>query len=70
MKLGTLLIVLGGLLSLTTTRWSRLWDRRTVSQIYADAKGGRLRHSTYQRVVGLTSLGLVVVGAYLALTWR
>jgi hypothetical protein len=69
-KLSTLLIVLAGLLSLTTMRWSELRDRRTISQIYRDARAGKQRSSAYQRLVGWGSLLLLVVGVYLALTWR
>jgi hypothetical protein len=70
MKLSTLLIVLGGLLSATTLKWSQIWDRRTVSEIYRDAKAGKLRSTLYAKIIAPISFILILVGMYLALTWR
>ena len=62
--------MLGGLLSATTMRWSDLWDRRTISQIYQDAKDGRARASTYAKIIVPVSLALIAAGVYLATTGR
>ena len=70
MKLSTLLITLGGLLAATTMKWSQFWDRRTLNQIYQDAKAGRLRSTSYQKIATPVAVALIVVGTYLALTWR
>jgi hypothetical protein len=70
MKLSTLLIALGGLLSATTLRWSQINSRRTLSEIYQDAKVGKLRTTLYAKIVAPVSLVLIIVGIYLALTWR
>jgi hypothetical protein len=69
-KTSSLLIALGGMLALTTMRWSQLLDRRTISQIYRDAQGGGVRSSAYQRVARPVSALLVAAGTYLAFTWR
>jgi len=70
MKLSTLLILLAGLLLATTQKWSQMWDRRTISQIYRDAKAGKQRSTLYARIIAPISLTLIVIGTYLALTWR
>jgi hypothetical protein len=70
MKLSTLLILLGGLLSATTLKWSQIRDRRTIGQIYQDAKAGKQRTTLRARISGYLSLILVLTGIYLALTWR
>lgn len=70
MKLSFLLICVGGLISATMIRPSEWKDRRSFSQIYQDAKAGRLRTSLYRKVATIASVGLIVVGMYLALTWR
>jgi hypothetical protein len=70
MKLSTLLILLGGLLSATTLKWSQVWDRRTISQIYQDAKAGKQRATLYARIIVPISLTLILIGMYLALTSR
>lgn len=71
MNLSTLLIVLGGLLAATTAKWSTIIkDKRTISQIYQDAKTGKPRSSLYAKIVAPVSLLLIIVGMYLALTWR
>lgn len=70
MKLSTLIIILGGLLSATTLKSSQIWDRRSLREIYHDAKAGRLRPTLYAKVVAPVSLTLIIVGTYLALTWR
>jgi hypothetical protein len=70
MKLSTLVIIFGGLLSATTIKWSKIWDRRTISQVYQDIKAGKQRATVYERIVAPLSLTLIVIGMYLALTWR
>jgi len=70
MKLSTLLIVLGGLLSATTFRWSQIFDRRTSSEIYQDAKAGKQRVTLYARIIAPISVIIILVGIYLALTWQ
>jgi hypothetical protein len=70
MKLSFLLICLGGLLAATTLRWSQIWDRRTLKQIHQDIKAGKQRSSLYQKIVAPVSLTLIIVGLYLAFTWR
>jgi hypothetical protein len=70
MKLSTLLILLGGLLLSTTLKWSQIWDRRSISQIYQDAKAGKQLTTLYARISGYISLILVLTGMYLAFTWR
>lgn len=70
MKLSTLLIILGGLLAATATKWPNILARRTISQIYQDAKARRLHSSLYAKIVAPVSLVLIIVGMYLALTWR
>jgi hypothetical protein len=71
MKLSTLLIALGGLLAATTVSWSQVWRlRQSFDQIYRDAKSGKLRSSLYAKIVAPLSLGLIIAGMYLALTWR
>jgi hypothetical protein len=70
MKLSTLLILVGGLLSATTLKWPQIWDRRTLSEIYRDAKAGKLRTTLYAKIVGRVSLIIIFVGIYLAFTWR
>jgi hypothetical protein len=58
------------LLPLTTTRWSQRLYQRTLPQIYLEAKAGRLKSATYQKIVALMSIILIGAGTYLALTWR
>jgi hypothetical protein len=70
MKLSTLLILLAGLLLATTLKWSQVWERRTIGQIYQDAKAGKQRATLYARIIAPISLVLIIVGIYLALTWR
>ena len=70
MKLSFLLICLGGLLAATSLRWSPIWDRRPMKQIYQDIKAGKQRSTLYQKIVAPVSLTLIIVGLYLALTWR
>lgn len=71
MKLSTLLITLGGLLAVTTRKWPIItWDKRTIRQIYQDAKAGKLRSSLYAKIVAPLSLLLIIIGTYLELTWR
>jgi hypothetical protein len=69
-KTSILLICLGVLLSLTTTRWWQSMYRRTLPQIYLEAKAGRLKSATYQKIVALMSIIFIGAGTYLALTWR
>ena len=70
MKSSTLLICLGWLLSMSTTRWSRSIYRRTLPQIYQEAKSGGFKSSAYQKVVTLISFLLIFTGVYWALTGR
>lgn len=71
MKLSTLFMILGGLLAATTMKWPIITrDKRTISQIYQDAKAGKLRSSLYAKIVAPVSLLLIIIGTYLALTWR
>ena len=70
MKLSTLLIVLGGLLAATTLKRSQIGYRRTLSEIYQDAKAGKLRSTVYAKIMAPISVILILVGLYLALTWR
>ena len=66
MRSSTLIIIAAGLLSATTFKWSELKIRRTMTDIYREAKAGRLRTSPYRKVTGLASLILIIVGMYLA----
>jgi hypothetical protein len=70
MRSSTLIIIAGGLLSATTFSWSELRSqgRRTISDIYRDAKAGRVRSSLYRKLATLASLVLTVVGLYLAIS--
>jgi hypothetical protein len=70
MKLSFLLICLGGLLAATSLRWSQILDRRSLEQIYQDIKVGKQRSTLYQKIVAPISLTLIIVGLYLAFTWR
>jgi hypothetical protein len=70
MKLSFLLIILGGLLAATSLRWSQIWDRRPMKQIYQDIKVGKQRSTLYQKIAAPVSFALVIVGLYLAFTWR
>ncbi|MGB6488423.1 MAG: hypothetical protein WBE91_16220 [Steroidobacteraceae bacterium] len=71
MKLSALLTILGGLLAATTRKWPIFTgDKRMVGQIYRDAKAGKQRASLYAKVVAPVSLMLIIIGMYLALTWR
>ena len=71
MQLSTLAIILGSMLTLTITRWSVIWDRRTLTQISDDIKSGNEpRSSTYTKIVTPTAFVLTVAGIYLAVTGR
>jgi hypothetical protein len=70
MKLSTLLVVLGGLLSATTLKWSYIRDRRTIAEIFQDAKTGKLRTTLYAKIIVPISFILILVGMYFAVTWR
>jgi hypothetical protein len=70
MKLSTLLICLGGLLSATGLTWSKMSSRRSVKQIYLEVKSGRVRVGVYAMIITPISLVLIIAGLYLALTWR
>jgi hypothetical protein len=71
MKLGALLICLGGLLAATALIWSKMSSRRSVKQVYMDVKSGReLRVGVYALIIAPLSLALIIAGLYLALTWR
>ena len=69
-KASTLLICLGTLISITATRWSQVPYRKSISQIYHDAKAGKIQSTPYQKVAVRVSTALLVVGVYLALTLR
>jgi len=69
-KLSSLLICLGGLLAATTLSWSQLWDRRSVKELFRDARVGKLHSSAYAKVAAPVSFALIVSGTYLAFTWR
>jgi hypothetical protein len=45
-----------------------LRTRRTLGDIYREAKAGRLRMSPYRAIAGPVSLVLMVVGVYLAIS--
>jgi hypothetical protein len=70
MKLSLLLICLGGLLAATALGWTPVWDRNSIKQLHQLMKRGKLPVSLYAKIVGPASLMLVIVGMYLALTWR
>jgi hypothetical protein len=70
MKLSLLLICLGGLLAATAMSWTRVWDRDTLKQLHRQLKSGKLPVGWYATIVAPTSLALVIVGMYMALTWR
>jgi hypothetical protein len=71
LKLSALLICLGGLLAATGLAWSKMTSRRSVKQIYNEVKSGReLRVGVYAMIIAPLSLGLIIAGLYLALTWR
>ena len=71
MKLGTALLLIGLLLSLTTRKsmWPTI-DKRTIGQIYTDAKTGSLRSSRYKKVIAMISILLAIIGTYLSITSR
>ena len=70
MKLGALLICLGGLLAATGLTWSKM-SNRSIKQIYLDVKTGRMpRVGVYAMIIAPVSLALIIAGMYLALTWR
>jgi hypothetical protein len=70
MKLSTLLICLGGFLSATALRWSQMWSRRSIKQVYLEVKSGKARVGLYAMLVVPISLALIMAGLYLAFTWR
>jgi hypothetical protein len=71
MRLGALLICLGGLLAATALAWSKMSSRRSIKQVYMDVKTGRmLRVGVYAMIIAPLSLALIIAGLYLALTWR
>ncbi|MDB6008898.1 MAG: hypothetical protein JWL65_1148 [Gammaproteobacteria bacterium] len=70
MKLSTLLICLGGLLSATGLGRSQMWSRRSIKQVYLEVKAGRGRVGLYAMIVAPVSLALIIAGLYLAFTWR
>jgi len=69
-KLSLLLICLGGLLAATALGFTPVWDRGAIKQLHQQMKRGKLPVSLYAKIVGPLSLMLVIVGMYLALTWR
>jgi hypothetical protein len=66
MRSSTLIIIAAGLLSATTFKWSKQRMRSSMSDLYREAKAGRLRTSPYRKVVSLVSWILIIVGMYLA----
>ena len=68
MRTSTLVIFAAGLLAATAVNWSELQSRRTLGDIYREAKAGRLRISPYRLIAGPASLFLLIVGMYLALS--
>jgi hypothetical protein len=68
MRTSTLVILASGLLAATTVKWSDPNLRRTLGGIYREAKAGRLRSSLYDRLAGVASLILMILGVYLAFT--
>jgi uncharacterized membrane protein len=70
MKLSLLLIGLGSLLAATAFRWTPVWDRNTIKQLYAQLRAGRVPVGVYATIMAPVSLTLVLLGMYLALTWR
>jgi hypothetical protein len=71
MRLSTLLMLLGILLWATTWRkWSDIWDRRRLTQIYQDIKTGRQRMTLYEKLVAPVSIALMFAGIYLSITGR
>lgn len=58
------------LLSATTSKWSELWTgtRRTLREIYREARTGKLRSSPYQKFATVASLSLIVIGIYLLIS--
>jgi hypothetical protein len=67
-RTSTLITSAGGLLAATAIKWSDLRTRRTLGDIYREAKAGRLRMSPYRAIAGPASLVLIVVGTYLAIS--
>jgi hypothetical protein len=70
MKLSLLLICLGSLLAATALWWTPVWDRNTIKLLYQQVKSGRVPVGVYAKIMAPVSLTLVLVGVYLALTWR
>ena len=68
MKTSNLLILAAGLMAATTVRWAELRGRRTLGDIYREARTGRLRISAYRKVVTVASLILMLLGLYLAVS--
>ena len=68
MKTSTLVIVLGGLLAMTTLKWSWLRDRRTLGQVHHDIRSGKQRASLYGKIVAPVALFVMITGMYMALT--
>jgi hypothetical protein len=67
-KTSTMITTAGGLLAATAINWSDLRTRRTLGDIYREAKAGRLRMSPYKAIAGPVSLLLIVLGTYLAIS--
>jgi uncharacterized membrane protein len=70
MKLSLLLICLGSLLAATALGWTPVWDRNTIKLLYQQLKAGRVPVGVYATIMAPVSLTLVLLGMYLALTWR
>jgi len=68
MKTSTLLIVLGGLLSMTTLKGSWLRDPRALGQVHQHIRSGKQRASLYAKIVAPVALTVMIAGMYMALT--
>ncbi len=68
MRTSVLLIIAATLLTSTTFRWSELRPQRTLSELYREAKAGRLHTSAYRKIASLASWILIIVALYLALS--
>ncbi len=71
MKLSTALNLISLLLLLSTGNVVFSWkDKRTLGQIYQDAKTGKLRSSRYAKIITPVAILLGIIGTYLAMTSR
>ena len=71
MKLSTALNLVSLLLLLTTGNLFSFKNRkRTMGQIYQDAKAGKLRSSLYAKIIAPVAILLGILGSYLAMNSR